>query len=82
MDWISTEEKLPKLREDVLVLAYYEDKGYAILQAWRESPFSDDKWLWLHLTQDGELWNQDIDFELVVGKVTHWMPIPDYPNEK
>jgi hypothetical protein len=75
-EWIKCEVGLPKLPEGkakwVSVYCLVVDKDWGIVIR----PFSN-----LH-----NCWNMEDDddyyTDAVGGKITHWMPLPDYPGEK
>jgi hypothetical protein len=67
MKWISIEERLPQEKERVLVLEKEEHGDpFFISIANRDE---DEFWL-----DDGPA--------LELDKITHWMPLPEPPNEK
>lgn len=76
-NWISCEDKFPKIGEPVLVIT--KDNNFYILS-----------YHWVKQRIMGEMKNlyyswqsRDIDdFELSLEKVTHWMPLPNPPEKK
>lgn len=72
MKWISVEESLPGLWEDVLCLCV--DKTNLTYRMGETYMAIDRLVKWV----DSDI----IAFrtDLFIGKVTHWMPLPDYPK--
>ena len=67
MEWISVEDRVPTVREDVLCYCSgaYQDGTPHITQASRG--------------EGGEIWRDT--FEWAMHDVTHWMPLPKPPGE-
>ena len=94
-EWISVEDKLPKTDENVLVqagkiqmVAMYAHHGEHEGEAYDEldvGSWSEDEehWYWpegwyeQQVCWDDFKWLQVGDFV----KVTHWMPLPEPPND-
>ena len=68
MDWISVDERLPKDLEEVLYFAINDGGSKEIMTGHRE------KGEWTHCC----LFYSTM--YLKCCKVTHWMPLPDYPK--
>lgn len=67
VQWISVKDRLPKAREDVLVVAYWHE-AYQTLIAW----YAPNGEVWHVTTPAGD--KTDLT-------VTHWMPLPLPPKE-
>ena len=65
-EWISITDKLPKAYEDILVYAKMKDK-------------QDDYVVVAYLHE--KRFHQN-PYLLLVGTVTHWMPLPESPHRK
>jgi hypothetical protein len=65
--WISVEERLPKSRADVLVVAYWGEE-WQTMTGWYSAMMGK----WRIITPFGER---------EPGGVTHWMPLPEPPKE-
>lgn len=72
-EWISVKDRLPPYEKTVLV--YYKDP-YA--------RFPDkDSWVYtgyLDLCNDKPKWDVEDMFDVVQELVTHWMPLPEMPE--
>lgn len=64
--WISTKERLPEIGQNVLI--YY-------------SPWYGDAIQVAKLTCDKIMFDICGEFNVGVGLVTHWMPLPELPKE-
>ena len=64
--WISVKDRMPRLRQ--WVLCKCRAGIYEVLR--------------YEETCDGEQWHHDNRHNYMSGFVTHWMPIPDLPQEK
>ena len=65
MEWISVKDRLPKDDEDVLVI---DDTGRMAVSCYFFSSYGS--WLW-----------ENRDDQVLLGEVTHWMPLPNPPEE-
>lgn len=67
MEWISVEEKMPPPEEQVLCCISNRNDGYQQFVA--------------RLCEDH--WEGPRDFDIYIQKddVTHWMPLPETPDE-
>lgn len=84
-EWIWVEDELPKHQESVLG---YTDKGQCVCI------FIDTKEMNKKLTENGyshEAWNEQTKpysfasqerHGLILNGVTHWMPLPEMPDER
>jgi hypothetical protein len=66
-EWISVEDRLPSISEEVIV-AIYDDRY--------DSPWKYTSSGWL---ASKDIWIVDNN---VCYDVTYWMPFPEYPTEK
>lgn len=70
-EWISVKEKVPENREWVLIIGEFTEGGFCVP----------------HIAEfDSGVWRVDryvgFDYEKLIGaKVTHWMPLPEPPEE-
>lgn len=67
--WISVEDRLPE--DETEVLCWYRDENgeyYCTLG-------------WYHRTNYGAGWTTDAEISGYFGCVTHWMPLPEPPEE-
>lgn len=66
-DWISVEDRLPEIPKP--------DEGYCCFLV------SDGSLIHMAFyTEDGWLFADSGEMKEMFYKVTHWMPLPDYPN--
>lgn len=63
--WIPVTERLPKNREDVLVVAFWHEK-WNVLMGW--------------YAPDGNVWHVGL-LEETGYPISHWMPLPEPPKE-
>lgn len=72
MDWISVDERMPE--DNVMVLiVYLGTAGEPIVTAGRYCPTDDP--------DNIPNWRGDVGARDSFWKVTHWMPLPDPPEE-
>jgi hypothetical protein len=76
--WISVKDRLPELRQEVLVI---RDKWYALAcrRKVERKPLPPPQF------NNIEIWEWDYGVEETFvpdGSVTHWMPLPDMPKEE
>lgn len=66
-DWIKCRDELPEVEKDVLI--YYPK--------WKDNPKQA-----AHIMSDGLCWElSDGEFYPGMKEVTHWMPLPNDPEE-
>ena len=70
-EWISTEDKLPDTKEDVLVAEWYSGDNYGMVKAYYNSAWFIDKDS-VDVYGDASV---DLGFE-----PTHWMYLPEQPK--
>ena len=64
--WIPCSERLPEIGTDVLIFFPY----------WKDNPIQVAS-----LMSDGLGWDICGEFNPAMARVTHWMPLPDFPKE-
>lgn len=72
MNWIKCSDRLPE--DDKTVLAYIKNEGI-YFGNFSIKGFSDDTFGFYAATTGSSEWFYDIDL------ITHWMPLPEKPNE-
>jgi len=78
MEWISVEEQLPELEASILLWVVGDD-GAAAISGWRETePQSYTAVEWDN--ENGADFPPEYSTD-EWGTVTHWMPLPDPPEE-
>lgn len=79
MQWISVQDKLPELYDFVLVFAHNkgtnEPKPISIARIINKQ----NTWDMLGNLEEGAY--QDIEYSMDTTDITHWMPLPEEPNE-
>ena len=70
MNWINAKDKLPDQLKDVLV---YRENGKIQVAHWAPEIRKEEEWL-IHTVKD------DVTFSTYLPDVTHWMPLPEFPN--
>jgi len=66
--WISVEDRLPKMHEEVLVFGDVEKGLFIHIAALDEDTSENSVW-----------WNGD-PYHYMPGHITHWMPLPTWPE--
>lgn len=70
MEWIKIKDRLPDMGVDVLVLVEKERK--------KSQP--EEMHIRVgHRLSDRDIWIIGNDFGFNFGRVTHWMPLPEFP---
>jgi hypothetical protein len=72
MEWIKIEQGLPKIGIDVLVLVQKKNKKLKPAEMRIRVG---------HRLSDRDIWIIGDNFGFDLGKVSHWMPLPEYPSE-
>lgn len=67
MEWINVNDKLPKEYDQEVIVAYYNENY-------------DEHMTGFAYFRENEFYNEGYDIDLN-EHVTHWMEIPEHPNE-
>ena len=74
--WINIKKHLPPKNEGVLVT-----DGKIVTAAYLYY-FEGEPWCWEGWCLSGYDWEFDFESGFKDGAITHWMPLPDFPNIK
>jgi len=72
MNWISIKDKLPEIEKYVLV-CYKNNVFQGYLDEWEH----DNCWYIF----SGSFTLDEVDYNIKLDEVTHWMPLPEPPEE-
>ena len=72
--WIPVEERRPEYNVRVLVIDVYAGEGDEFIAIWTREEYPDDP-------EDG-CWIDDRGWWHAFDEVTHWMPLPEPPEEE
>lgn len=71
--WIKAEDKVPTYGKKVLI---FFGGNYSVAKRKREWPTHEESW------EAFDYWDsEDHCLEIDWGEVTHWMPLPELPND-
>lgn len=73
MNWISIHDKLPANNTRVFMLSDHEEGVIPCLE--------DDYSVGIYYKKKFYLGYHDVDYPFELNCVTHWMPLPEPPNE-
>ena len=79
--WVSVEERLPNVDEKVLVFAVGKFDGFIGDTVIALTSMSDTNWLNHHEKVDKPYWLDPWQYFLTDYRITHWMPLPQPPQE-
>ena len=79
--WVSVEERLPNVDEKVLVFAVGKLDGFIGDTVIALTSMSDTNWLNHHEKVDKPYWLDPWQYFLTDYRITHWMPLPEPPQE-
>lgn len=69
-EWISVEERLP---EDSVFVLVVNDDGQMMIARYNHGV---PRWEYKYTNYDWDVWDDDLQ-----GPITHWMPLPEPPEE-
>ena len=81
LHWVSVEERLPNVDEKVLVFAVGKLDGFIGDTVIALTSMSDTNWLNHHKKVDKPYWLDPWQYFLTDYRITHWMPLPEPPQE-
>jgi hypothetical protein len=83
MEWISVKDRLPEPYDWVLVFAKTAGTNEPSPMTLARLTFGETIWEFLHEYSDtsGAGVYQDIEWPVERKEITHWMPLPESPNE-
>lgn len=78
-NWIRVKDGLPKSDKEIVLTIRFNDINeyshpYTAEEAMQISFYSSGKW-W------DEAWPEDVKEDNIIPNVTHWMPLPEPPEE-
>ena len=79
--WVSVEERLPEVDVNVLVYAIGKIDGFIGETVIALTSMSDTNWLNRHEKVDKPYWLDPWQYFLTDYRITHWMPLPEPPQE-
>ena len=79
--WVSVEERLPEVDVNVLVYAIGKIDGFIGETVIALTRMSDTNWLNHHEKVDKPYWLDPWQYFLTDYRITHWMPLPEPPQE-
>lgn len=79
-DWISVDDRLPDIDQNVLVFAKGIYEGYIGDTVIAISSVTDKNTLWPSLILEKPEWRSPWQYFFTDYEITHWMPLPQPPK--